>query len=267
MKRLALQTLAAAALLGAAVAANAGIVRINEGAFTAQAGKITFSEKAVGTVNPVYAPGDYGGGAGAPTVSFGGFFSGQSLSANPSDDCPQGAATGCVVGTPSSALSLAPGSPETKIVIDNANPTSPVLSGSPVYNGPIAILFSVDLAGVGLDGGFFNAIGGTAITAFDRNGGVLGQVTNASCGSDYGDPPPCVPGGGIEFLGLVTDDGSEKIAGLLFSLVGAEPAGFAIDNVRFGRAGEVVNPNPEPASLALVGLALAGLGLARRRRA
>lgn len=267
MKRLALQSLAAAALLGAAVAANAGIVRINEGAFTAQAGKITFSEQPTGTNNPVYAPADYGGGVDAPTVSFGGFFSGQSLSATPGADCPLGAASGCVVGTPSAGLSLDPNSPKTIISSDGSNPTSPVLSGSPLFNGPIAILFSVDLAGVGLDGGFFNAIGGTAITAFDRNGNTLGQVKNASCGNDYGDPPPCTAGGGIEFLGLVTDDGSEKIAGLLFSLVGAEPAGFAIDNVRFGRAGEVVNPNPEPASLALVGLALAGLGLARRRRA
>lgn len=248
------RTIAAAAVLAVTASANAGIVKVGVSAFTPQAGLITFSEKPLGTTNPVYNPADYGGGATAPVVRFGGFFAGQSLGT--AGTCPAGAAvSGCVVGTPSGPLSLAPTSPSTSIVGDGANPTSPVLSGSPTFNGPIGILFSVDLAGVGLDGGFFNAIGGTAITAFDRAGNLLGRVTNEALG--------------IEFLGLVTDDGSATIAGLLFSLVGAEPAGFAIDNVRFGTAGQVIVPGqvPEPTSLALVGAALAGLAAARRRKA
>ncbi len=234
-----------------ATSAQAGILRINEAAFTAEAGKITFSEKAIGTQNPTYAPADYGGGAGAPTVNFGGWFSGQS---NGGASCG-GAASGCVVGSPTGSLSLDVNSPVTSIVTDSANPTSPVLSGTPRFNGPISILFSVDLAGVGLDGGYFDAIGGTAITAFDRAGNVLGQVKNL--------------GKGIEFLGLVMDDGLAKIAGLQFSLVGAEPAGFAIDNLRFGKAGEVIVPGqvPLPAALPLMASVL-GLGaLARRRKA
>ncbi len=266
MKSFAVKTLMVAALAGVGMAANAGILKISEAAFTAQAGLITFSEKALGTVNPTYTPANYGGGAGAPTVTFDGYFLGQSLGAG----CG-GAATGCVVGTPTigQQLALDPLAPNTSIVNDSAAPNSPVLSGSPTFNGPIAILFSEDLAGVGLDAGYFNAIGGTAISAFDRMGNLLGRVANTTCGSEFTPGnPACTPGGGIEFLGLVTDDGSEKIAGLLFSLVGAEPAGFAIDSLRFGRSGQVVVPGvPEPGSLALVGLALAGLGLARRRKA
>jgi len=245
--------IAAGVALALTASAHAGIVKVDVSAFTPQAGLITFSEKPLSTPNPVYNPADYGGGAAAPVVRFGGFFAGQALGTV--GTCPAGAAvTGCVVGSPTGPLALAANSPNTFIVGDGSNPTSPVLSGSPTFNGPIGILFSVDLAGVGLDGGFFNAIGGTAITAFDRNGNLLGRVSNERIG--------------IEFLGLVTDDGAATIAGLLFSLVGSEPAGFAIDNVRFGTAGQVTIPGavPEPASLALVGAALLGMAAAGRRR-
>jgi hypothetical protein len=246
-------TVAASAVLYAG-SASAGVVRVSEAAFVAGSGLITFSEFAQGTANPVYTPGNYGGGAGSPTVNFDGYFTGQTAgSANPGA-CPAGAAvTGCVLGTPSGPLSLAASSPDTFITQDGSNPTSPVLSGSPQFNGSIAILFSTPQFGVGLDGGFFNAVAGTAITAFDNLGNVLGSVTNT--------------GLGIEFLGLVSDNGLAQISGLLFSLVGAEPAGFAIDNVRFGLQGQVVTPVPEPASAALFGAGMLGLFFARRRKA
>lgn len=234
------------------VAAQAQVTRVDEAAFTAAAGKITFSEFALGTTNPTYLPANYGGGAGSPTVTFGGFFTGQALGT--AATCPPGAAlTGCVVGTPTGPLTLAAASPLSKIVSDGANPTSPVLSGSPTFNGPIAILFSLDQVGVGLDGGFFDAIGGTEIRVFARDGTVLGSVSNL--------------GLGIEFLGLVMADGVARIAGLEFSLVGAEPAGFAIDNVRFAKAGEVVVPSiPEPQTYALMLAGLGVVGWATRRR-
>jgi hypothetical protein len=234
--------------------AEAAIIQIPAASFTAAAGLITFSEFPVGTVNPTYLPANYGGGAGAPTVTFEGFFAGQSLG-GAAPPCPAGAAlSGCVIGAPSNPLSLSGPAPNTSIVNDGANPTSPVLSGSPTFNGPIAILFSNDQAGVGLDGGFFDAIGGTAITAYNRAGVELGTVTNTALG--------------IQFLGLVTDDGTAQIAGLLFHLVGPEPAGFAIDNVRFGLAGQVTVPNPvpEPASVTLLGVGLLGWGARRYRK-
>ncbi len=215
--------------LGIAQVAEAGILRINETAFTPQAGLITFDEFAVNTVNPTYLPTDYGGNlATAPTVSFDGYFVGQGLSSNAGVDCPGGAPTACVVGTPTASLALDASSPDTFITTDGSNPTSPVLSGSPLFNGAVSILFDKDVAGVGLDGGYFDAAESTAITAFARDGSVLGQVKNT--------------GTGIEFLGLVTDDGSELIAGLQFSLIGPEPAGFAIDNLRFGTSGQVIIP-------------------------
>lgn len=209
---------------GGAIMAGGGIVRVDSSAFIAGSGLIEFDEMPVGTTNPPYAPGAYGGGAGSPNVSFGGFFQGQRLGVGA--ECPTGAAvTGCVAGIATNPLTLDPVSPATAIVNDGANPTSPVLSGTPTFNGPVAVLFDTDQAGVGLDGGYFDNPNSTAITAFARDGTVLGSVTNT--------------GTGIEFLGLVTSDGSNRIAGLLFSLVGEESSGFAIDNLRFGIRGQV----------------------------
>lgn len=203
------------------------IVRVSAANFVAGSGQITFSEFPLATGNPSYTPANYGGGPASPSVSFRGFFAGQSLGAPAT--CPPGAAvSGCVIGTATSPLTLAPASPSTSIVSDGSNPTSPVLSGSPLFNGPIAILFSSNQAAVGLSGGFFDSVGSTAITAFRRDGTVIGSISNTITG--------------IEFLGLATADNSETIAGLLFSLVGAESAGFAIDNLRFGTAGQVVIP-------------------------
>jgi fibronectin-binding autotransporter adhesin len=208
--------------------ASAQIVQVTANDFKAGAGLITFSEYPQNTTNPTYDPSQYGGDANSPTVTFGGLFQGQTLSGNPSVDCPGAAATACVVGKPTASLALDPTSPATFITTDGANPTSPVLSGSPTFNGPVAILFSKDQAGVGFDGGFFDAVGSTGITAFTRDGTLIGTVVNSE--------------EGIEFLGLVTADGVADIAGVFLDLVGAEPAGFAIDNVRFGLADEITIP-------------------------
>jgi hypothetical protein len=76
-----LSSFAGIALLGLAPGltqtANADIIQIPESAFLAGSGLITFSEVPLGTQNPVYTPALYGGGAGSPTVTFGGFFAGQ----------------------------------------------------------------------------------------------------------------------------------------------------------------------------------------------
>jgi hypothetical protein len=249
-------SLVTGAVVGAGSPARAvSVVTVSAADFKPAAGLITFSEFAGGTINPTYTFSDYGGVSGQPTVNFGGFFLGQALSGNPAVDCPGGAPSGCVSGVPSGPLALDPSSPVTFITDDGANPTSPVLSGSPRFDGPIAVLFDRDLAGVGLDAGFFNAAGGTSIKVYDRLGALLGQTANV--------------GTGIEFLGLVTNDGSEAIRGLEFSLIGPEPAGFAIDNLRFGRQGEVTPPDgnavPGPLPLAGVGAALSMSRRLRRR--
>jgi hypothetical protein len=117
--------------------------------------------------NPTYSPSDYGGGAGSPVVTFGGYFTGQALG-TPST-CPAGAAlSGCAVGVPTGgSLHIDPSSPKTFITFDGAQPNSPILSGNPTFNGPIAIEFSTLQSGVGLFGGYFDAVGSTGITAFD----------------------------------------------------------------------------------------------------
>ena len=215
---------------------------------------ITFSEFPRYTQNPVYSPVAYGGESSYPSVSFGGYFLGQSLSATPSIDCPGAAATACIIGTPVGPLSLDPNSPVTFIASDSAARNSPVLSGSPQFNGPIAVLFDVDVAGVGFDAGYFDAVGSTGITAFARDGTIIGTVVNK--------------GLGIEFLGLVTDDKSETIAGVFLNLVGPEPAGFAIDSLRFGYRDSIQIPIPEPETYAmlLAGLGVVGVAAKRRRR-
>lgn len=245
-----------ATLLGCSMlssAAFAGIIKVDEGDFNAGAGVITFSEFPLGTVNPVYMPADYGGEVGDPDVSFDGWFMGQSLSLTPAVDCPGASPTACIVGDPTDELMLDPAAPDTHIVNDGANPTSPVLSGTPTFNGGIAVLFSTDQFGVGFDGGFFDAIGSTAITAFARDGSLLGSVANTVTG--------------IEFLGLVTDDNTASIAGVFLDLVGAEPAGFAIDNIRFGGVDDIdIDPVPEPATYLIMLLGLAGLVVSRKTK-
>ncbi|MCL1826145.1 MAG: PEP-CTERM sorting domain-containing protein [Betaproteobacteria bacterium] len=248
-----MKSICAVALLGVASAgANADVIRVTEENFLAGSGMITFSEFSLGTTNPVYSPADYGGELGDPTVSFGGYFLGQSLSTTPSIDCPGAAATACIVGTPIGPLSLDPNSPVTFITTDASNPSSPVLSGRPTYNGPIAILFDIDVAAVGFDAGYFDAIGSTGITAFARDGTILGTVVNT--------------GLGIEFLGLVTSDQSEMIAGVFLDLISDEPAGFAVDNLRFGYRETVTVPIPEPETYAMLLAGLAVVGVVTRRR-
>jgi hypothetical protein len=254
-KMLALASCAVLSL--SALSASAGVVRVAEAAFQPSAGLITFSEFAVNTVNPTYNPGDYGGGGGAPVVTTGGWFAGQSLSATPGVDCPGASPSACIVGAPTGPLSLDALAPNTFITTDGSNPTSPVLSGTPRFNGGIALLFSVDQVGVGFVGGFFDAVGSTGITAFARDGTVLGTVINTITG--------------IEFLGLVTDDAMPQIAGVFLDLVGSEPAGFAVDNIRFGLARDIIidpdpSPIPVPAALPLLAGALGLMGLFGRRR-
>lgn len=200
------------------------VIRIDQNAFAPSAGLITFSEMGLGTENPVYKPSVYGAGADGVTVSFGGYFEGQTIAEF--GQCPAGASrTGCVAGLPLSPLALSRRAPFTYILDDGSNPRSPALSGSPRFNGPVTALFDRDVAGVGLAGGFFDARRTTAITVFDRQGRQIGGVTNISTG--------------MEFLALVTEDGKERIAGVQFSLIGPEPAGFAIDDLNFAFSGQL----------------------------
>jgi hypothetical protein len=225
-----------AGILLALVASSMGlaqdqVIRVEERQFRVGAGRITFSEVPRGTGNPVYPPQLYGAGPEAPTVRFGGFFVGRRI-ANPAD-CPTGAVlSGCLSGAPATPLELDPRAPRVISVdqpaTDMHGRTPPVLVGTPFGNGPVAIWFDRDVAGVGLDGVGFDAVGGTAITVYDRQGRVLGRTVNRKIG--------------VDFMGLATVDGTARIAGLEFHLVGPEPLGFGVDNIRFASPQQIDMP-------------------------
>lgn len=205
--------------LGLATPAPAQLIRIASGNFTPEASVITFSEVADGFVNPTFTVAT--ATLGSVDVSFASHFIGQSRS---------GGSVVTLSGSPSGPLSLDLTSGTVYVTDDGANPSSPVLSGSPLFNGPISVFFSKPVAAVGFDGGYFNAIGGTSMEAFDASGSSLGVVTNQALE--------------FEFFGLAEASGANVISGISFYITGAEPAGFAIDNLTFGGAAEVAAPLP-----------------------
>jgi hypothetical protein len=225
--------------------AHAALIRIGPGDFTPLAPTITFSEVALGTVNPSYNLGVIPSldPVNPFTVNFEGYFVGQSDSGGFPNTLSDSTPTS---GVP---LALDPAAPNTFTTNDGANPTSPVLSGIPQFNGVIAVLFSAPVAGVGLDGGYFDALNSTTIEAYGPLGQVLGSVTNASLG--------------IEFFGLADSSLANTIQGISFYITGPEPAGFAIDNLTFGAA-DVID-TPEPGTLLLITTGLLGLVGFRRK--
>lgn len=203
-------------LYGERAVADADLVRLSLDSFRVAASKITFDT--LGTENPSYTLNV--ANIGNVTVETGGWFKGQN---GGSLENSAGVTTLVdhtpVVGKP---LALDPLASLTYITTDGSSPTSPILSGSPRFNGPISVLFSKSVAGVALTGGFFDASKSTYIEAFDRYGHSLGEVTNTTTG--------------IEFFGLATANGENLIAGISFYINDDEPAGFGIDNLTFGSA-------------------------------
>lgn len=108
------------------------------------------------------------------------------------------------------------------ISTDGANPTSPVLSGTPRFQGSITGTFvepgtnePTVVESFTFDAGFFDEIGSTRVEWFDPDDNKLGQRINSRLGIE----PLTMEGG--------------NIASWEIEIVENEPAGFAIDNVSF----------------------------------
>lgn len=107
------------------------------------------------------------------------------------------------------------------ITTDGANPTSPVLSGTPLFTGAIEGQFVDPSDGVTpvivesftFDAGYFDALGSTRIEWFDPDGNKLGQRTNTQFAIEN-----------------FTIEGG-NLASWRISILTDEPAGYGIDNV------------------------------------
>lgn len=114
------------------------------------------------------------------------------------------------------------GSPAPFTSPDGANPTSPVLSGSPRFVGAIAGRFVVpgtdrpaQVATFSLDVGYINQPGSVAVTVFDAAGRRLGAVSPDRTG--------------VVRLTAAFPGASRFVV----ASAGEEPAGFGIDNLSF----------------------------------
>lgn len=240
-------------LLGLGIGpAAASVITVGAGDFANDSARIDFTGAPLNTADPFYLPGP--DQPGAATVAFGGYFVGQGI-ANAAD-C---GTSGCLSGRPVGTLALDPSAPPTFVTRATDAPDNPVLSGSPLFGGPISILFGVDQTAVGVSVGFTERPGAERITAFDRDGNLLGQALTTEAG--------------YALIGLGNDDGRADIAGLQIERTGIADNGFAVDDVVFGaltpRAGTPPAADvPAPGAGLLFALGVLGMGVLgwRRRR-
>lgn len=131
--------------------------------------------------------------------------------------------SGTAINTQYSNKGIVFGGSSPFITTDGANPTSPVLSGSPQFFGAIEGTFVNPTDGVTpavatkfqLDAGYFDSVGSTSLKLYDTQGNLIEQRTNTGQGIFK-----------FNVEGL-------PVAKWRIEPVGDEPAGFAIDNVCF----------------------------------
>jgi lysophospholipase L1-like esterase len=114
---------------------------------------------------------------------------------------------------------------------DGSNPTAPVLSGVPQYQGPIHAVFTVPgsaepatVDGFSLDVGYINSRDSVVVDYFDASGQVVGSVPADSLGINHLT---------IAYRG---------VRGFDVHTVADEPAGFAIDNLKLQSGAEGITP-------------------------
>lgn len=139
------------------------------------------------------------------------------------------------------------------ITNDGANPTSPVLSGTPLFTGNITGTFVKPTDGspstatsFSLDAGYFDAIGSVVLSWFDSSGNLIGTQQNSTLG--------------IEHFTVISSPPEPGIAKWEIGVAGSEPAGFAIDNVSMTISSPSVHVDDANLSTNNIDITLSGLG-------
>ncbi len=112
------------------------------------------------------------------------------------------------------------------ITTDVDTPTTPVLSGTPLFSGPVTGCFVHPTTGTpgtrrqfSLSAGYFNELGSTRLSWFDRSGNLIGSVTNSSLA--------------IQTFTVTVSQGQKGVHCWTIEITSQEAAGFAVDNVSF----------------------------------
>ncbi|NEO56171.1 MAG: hypothetical protein F6K54_25695, partial [Okeania sp. SIO3B5] len=193
--------------------------------------KIDFDEFPNNTSNPIYSPAAYDTNDSAPTVTFRAFFAGQYYSKDSDQDCNGATGLGCVIGNPSHPLSLATGANVRTARVDSDSQASMNRALKTQNNAAYSILFDKDVAAVGVSVLNLDTVGSVAVKFFDRQGTLLKEVRNQKTGN--------------EFIGFGTDDDTDKIAGVQFSLVNPEVGGYNIGDFSFIQKAYQANVQPK----------------------
>ncbi|MGB3513357.1 MAG: putative Ig domain-containing protein [Microcoleaceae cyanobacterium] len=196
-----------------------GLHLVDTDTFKTATGYITFKENSSDLWTVKYEPKDYGAESQAPTITFRAFFEGQVYSEDHSSDCGFSSELGCIVNTPSSPLSLA----DNPVVRSARTKQESTASDGYVLDtedhAAYSALFDKDIASIGVRVLGFDSVGNTLIKVYDREGQLLGQVSNHRRGD--------------EFFGFATDDGQNKIAGLQVSMIDEEFDGYLLGDMTF----------------------------------
>lgn len=111
------------------------------------------------------------------------------------------------------------------ITTDASNPTSPVLSGSPQFNGTITGTFVDPTTGANatvnsfqMDAGYFDSLNSTRLSVYDGSGNLISSQLNSAIGIQ------------TFVINSPTPIGSWQI-----EIVSNEPNGFAVDNIGFNQ--------------------------------
>lgn len=129
---------------------------------------------------------------------------------------------GSVISEQYRDLGLVVGGDDPVIAQDGAIPTSPVLSGQPIYQGDIELRFyeanadaPITASGISFDIGYLDVIGGVVITSYDTSGAVVEEIETSHIG--------------VTSVSL-TRAGVHRV---MIDIKSIEPAGATIDNLKF----------------------------------